>query len=170
MLVNLGDVVPLAHHAREIRGRHFAAHGSLHDVADALQVLSVIARLLGQERRVRRHPVQDAKRGKGFDVLDAAGIDEEFHGPTSFLSKLNHQVGPQSQHELRPLYVDSILLYLAMPCTSGDGALTFPALSTALTTYVYCTPGATASFNIACSMGDGVICCGATPCVPRNTR
>ena len=39
VLVDLRDVVPLAHHAGEVGRRHFAADRALDDLADLLQVL-----------------------------------------------------------------------------------------------------------------------------------
>ena len=80
VLVDRRDVVPLAHHAGEVGRRHFTADRSLHDVADLLQVLPEIARLFREQRRVGGHAVDDAERGDRLDVLDAAGVDEQFHG------------------------------------------------------------------------------------------
>ena len=54
------DVVSFAHHAGEVGRHHFAADRPLDDVADLLQVLAVVARLLRQQRRIRRHAVDDA--------------------------------------------------------------------------------------------------------------
>ena len=60
VLVDRGDVVPFAHHAREVGRDDLAADRPLDDVADLLQVLAVVARLLRQQRRVGRHAVDDA--------------------------------------------------------------------------------------------------------------
>ena len=83
VIVNGGEIVSLPYHPGKVGRGHFAAHGPLDDVADPLQILSEIARFLGEERRVRRHAVENAERGERFDVLDAAGIDKKFHGLTS---------------------------------------------------------------------------------------
>ena len=86
VLIDLRDVVPLLHHAGEVGRRHLAADRTLDDLADLLQVLAVIARLLGEQRRVGRDAVDDADGGERFDVLDVAGVDEQFHGSPSISS------------------------------------------------------------------------------------
>ena len=80
VLVDRRDVVPLLDHAGEVGRGHLAADRALDDLADLLQVLAVVARLLRQQRRVGRDAVDDADGGQRFDVLDVAGVDEEFHG------------------------------------------------------------------------------------------
>ena len=79
VFVDRGDVVPLAHHPRKVGRGHLSADRSLDDVADFFQVLAELARLLGQQRRVRRDAVEDSQCRNRFDVPDAAGIDEELH-------------------------------------------------------------------------------------------
>src|SRR5581483_9526590 len=83
-----------ADHAREIGRRHLSAHRSLDDVADLFQVLADVARLLRQQRRVRRHAVDDAERGDGFDVFDASGVNEQFHD--SFLTGFTSSPTPST--------------------------------------------------------------------------
>src|SRR5438128_5285912 len=118
VLIDLRDVAPLAQHAGVVGRRHLAADGTFHDVANPLQVLAEIARLLREERRIRRDAVEDAERGDRFDVLDAAGVDEDFHG-VPFLT-------------FSPLILNH---YRATSSTRSDHALELPALSTALIAY-----------------------------------
>src|SRR5262249_46174158 len=80
VLMQLRDVATFAHHAGEIGGGHFATHWTLHDLADLLQVLAEIAALFREKRRVGRYAVKDAELCNRFDVLDAAGVDKDFHG------------------------------------------------------------------------------------------
>jgi hypothetical protein len=66
VLVDGGEVAPLAHHAGRVGGRYFGAHRALHDVTNLLQDLAVVAALLGEQRRVRRDTVDDAERERGL--------------------------------------------------------------------------------------------------------
>src|SRR5438067_147469 len=68
--------------------------------------------------RVDLDAVEDAERGDRFDVLDAAGVDEDFHG-VPFLT-------------FSPLILNH---YRATSSTRSDHALELPALSTALIAY-----------------------------------
>src|SRR5262245_62375660 len=117
--VDLRDVTSLLQHAREVGRGHFAAHRALDDVADPLEVLPEVARLFRQERRVRRHAVEDAQRGNRLDVLDAAGVHKEFH---------------------EELLARRILDHLAVSSTRADGGLRLPAASTARTAYAKRAP------------------------------
>ena len=45
-----------------------------------LRICAVVARLLGEQRRIGRDAVDDAERHERFDFLDVAGVDEELHG------------------------------------------------------------------------------------------
>jgi len=76
MLVDLRDVVPLLHHAREIGGGDFAADRPLDDLADLLEVGAVVARLLGEQGGIGGDAVDDADGDERLDVLDVAGVDE----------------------------------------------------------------------------------------------
>ena len=117
-----GDVVPFAHHAREVGGRDLAAHRPLDDVADLLQVLPEIAGLLREQRRVGRHAVEDAERGDRLDVLDAAGVDEELHGG---LLELQMQDADCRQRACIQCRLQSLRRHSS---TRFDAALTLPAL------------------------------------------
>jgi hypothetical protein len=57
----------------------FAAHRTVDDLADPFQVLPIVARLLGQERRIRGDAIENAEGGERFDFLDVAGIHKELH-------------------------------------------------------------------------------------------
>jgi len=82
--------VSLAHHAREVCRRHFTTDGSLHDAADLLQVLPEVPRFFRQQRRVRGDAVDDAECGDGLDVLDAAGVYEQFSWQCPFSITTEH--------------------------------------------------------------------------------
>ena len=118
MLMNLRDVVALLQHAGGVGRRDFAADGAVHNLANAFQVLAEITGFLGQQRRVGGHAVENAKRRDGFDLFDAAGVDEQFHEGTPELQIAEFRL--------------QILFYRAVSSIRSDGGLTFPALSTAL--------------------------------------
>ena len=69
VLVDLGEVPPLAHHALELGGYHFRADRALDEIANPLQDLAIISSLFGQEGRVRGYAVYDAERHQRFDVF-----------------------------------------------------------------------------------------------------
>ena len=79
MLVDGREIAAFANHAFEFGGEHFGADGSLHDPADLLHRLAIIAGLLRHQRRVRRHAVDDAEKGELLDFLDVAGIHKQLH-------------------------------------------------------------------------------------------
>src|SRR5687767_12610438 len=76
VLVDGGEIAPLAQHARGVGGDDLGADRALHRLADLLEDLPVVAGFLGHQRRVRRHAVENADRGERFDVLQVAGVDE----------------------------------------------------------------------------------------------
>src|SRR4029453_16123531 len=90
VLVQAGEIAPLAQHPFVVLRHDFGAGRAVDDVADALQVLAIVARLLRQQRRVGGDAVDDAERHQGFDFLDVPRVDEEFHGcspwPTGLVS------------------------------------------------------------------------------------
>ena len=71
--------MPFAHHAGVVGGGHLAAHRAFDDAADLFQVVAKVARFFRQKRRIGRDAIENAERGDGFDVLDAAGVNEELH-------------------------------------------------------------------------------------------
>jgi hypothetical protein len=77
--VDAGQVAAFADHAGRIGGHDFGADRTLHRGADLLEDRAVITALLGKQRRVGGHPVQDPQVGKGLNLLEVAGVSEEFH-------------------------------------------------------------------------------------------
>ena len=79
VLVDRGEVAAFAKHALPIGGEDFGTDGALHDVADLLHRLAIVAGLLRHERWVRRHAVDDADVGERLDFLDVACVYEQLH-------------------------------------------------------------------------------------------
>ena len=79
VLVDRGEVAAFAKHPLPVGGEHFGADGALHDAADLLHRLAIIAGLLRHQRRVRRHAVDDADVGQRLDFLDVACVYEKLH-------------------------------------------------------------------------------------------
>ncbi len=75
----VGELATLAEHAVESVATTSALVGPLHDLADLLEDLAIVARLLRQQRRVGGDAVDDAERHERFDFLQVAGVDEELH-------------------------------------------------------------------------------------------
>src|SRR5690606_1580828 len=73
-------------HAFCIFRNDFGAHGTFYDGGDFTQPLVEIDPFFGNERRVRRHPVQDAEVVRFTDFGDIGRIDEKLHT----LSLQNH--------------------------------------------------------------------------------
>ena len=76
VLVDAGEIASLAHHARGVGGHDLGADRALDDLADLLEDLAIVAGLLGQQRRIGRHAVEDAERGERLDLLQVAGVDK----------------------------------------------------------------------------------------------
>src|SRR5687767_4332033 len=76
VLVDGGEIAPLAQHARGVGGDDLGADRAFHRLADLLEDLPIVAGFLGHQRRVRRHAVENADRGERFDVLQIAGVDK----------------------------------------------------------------------------------------------
>jgi hypothetical protein len=79
VFVDRGEIAAFADHVLEVRGENLGAHRSLDDPADFLHRLPIIAGLLRHQRRVGRHAIDDAEERELLDLLDIAGIHEEFH-------------------------------------------------------------------------------------------
>jgi hypothetical protein len=80
VLVELGELAPLAQHAVDVGGDDFGAGRPLHDLADALQQRPVVAPFFGEQRRVGGDAVDDAERHQGLDFLQVSRVDEQLHG------------------------------------------------------------------------------------------
>jgi hypothetical protein len=76
VLVDRGELAPFAEHAGRVGRDHFGADGALHDLADLLEDLPVVAPFLRHQRRVRRDAVEDADVGERLDVFQIAGVNK----------------------------------------------------------------------------------------------
>src|SRR3546814_8665720 len=66
-------------------GCYLGTHRTGNDVADLRDDIEDTAARLGDERRVRRHAVQQAGFREFADLGQVGGIDEEFHEHASLL-------------------------------------------------------------------------------------
>jgi hypothetical protein len=70
-------------HAGGLEAHDLGAHGAVDDGADLPQHLLVASAALGDERGVRRDPVEDAPAVRFPDLGHLRGVDEDLHAPPS---------------------------------------------------------------------------------------
>src|SRR4030095_2032243 len=79
VLVDAGETPAFADHAGRVGRDDLRAHRTLHRLADLLQDLTVVTRLLREQRWMGRHAVEDADGRKRFDFLEIACVYEKLH-------------------------------------------------------------------------------------------